>query len=87
MDGITDSMDVSWSKLWDIVEDREGWCVAVRWVTKSLTQLSDWTTTTIYVDICIFANTHTHTHTHTLPLDAISHTVGVSGSPPRRPLP
>ena len=41
MDGITDSGDVSFNKLQEIVKDREAWCAAVHGVTKSQTRLSD----------------------------------------------
>ena len=41
MDGITDSMDMSLSKLWEMVKDREVWNAEVHRVAKSQTQLSD----------------------------------------------
>ena len=43
LDGITDSVDIYLSKLWEIVKDRETWHAAVHGVTKSRTRLSNWT--------------------------------------------
>ena len=44
LNSITDSMEMCLRKLWEIVKDEEAWCAAGRGITKSKTQLSDWTT-------------------------------------------
>ena len=46
LNGITDLMDMSLSKLWAIVKDRKAWCAEVYGIAKSRTRLNDWTTAT-----------------------------------------
>ena len=58
LDGITDSMDINLSKLQETVKDRDAWCAAVHWVTKSQTLLSSWTTGKFYVRIQALEEMH-----------------------------
>ena len=49
LDGITNSMDMSMGKLWELVMAREAWCAVVHGVVKSRLQLSDWTELIHYI--------------------------------------
>jgi len=63
VDGITDTMDMSLSRLQGLVMDREAWRAAVHGITKSQTQLSDWTELNTHTQIstCVYEQTKLYT--------------------------
>jgi len=63
LDGITDSMDMNLSKLQEMVKDMGAWHAAIYGVTKSRTQLSNSTATTLYINEYIYRNTCLHIYT------------------------
>ena len=65
LDGISDSMDMSLSRFWALVMDREAWRAAVHWVTKSRTRVSTWNdryfiTLIVMMISGVYVNIHTH---------------------------
>ena len=61
LDGITNSMDISLSKFLEMAKDRETWCAALHRLTRSRTQLSDWTTNSNFYSAAVELSNWTET--------------------------
>ena len=85
LDGITDSMDLNLSKLQEIVEDRGAWRAAVHVVTKSRTQVSNWTTTTIGSPVLNSGPLSPHALDHTSALNSQTRGVALPSPQSSRP--